>query len=126
MEWPGAAVWSCYSRHGTGTCLVRSEKKIMNKSFWDNIISDKDYFWRLKQIVFPWLCILTDQCIHNCKNATNCLNIVESLPSLNRLVFSNLIRLLQVRFIWKKPSLDLIIWKSKMETLELCVKSIQR
>ena len=102
MERSGTVVWCCYCRHGTGICLVgREKKKFMNKSFWDKIISDKDYFWRLKQIVFPWLCVLTDQCIHNCDNATICLNIVESLPSLNRLVFSYLIRLLQVRFIWK-------------------------
>lgn len=38
-----------------------------------------------------------DQCIHNCDNPEISLNIIHSLPPLNRLIFSYLIRLLQVR-----------------------------
>ncbi|XP_065670803.1 rho GTPase-activating protein 39 isoform X2 [Hydra vulgaris] len=40
-----------------------------------------------------------DQCIHNCDNTEVCLNIVNSLPALNKLVFSYLIRLLQAFMI---------------------------
>ena len=101
MERSGTVVWCCYCRHGTGICLVGNEENFLwTNPFGTTLLVIKIIFgdWN---IVFPWLCILTDQCIHNCDNATICLNIVESLPSLNRLVFSYLIRLLQVRFIWK-------------------------
>lgn len=40
-----------------------------------------------------------DQCIHNCDNPDVCLNIVNSLPPINNLVFSYLIRLLQAFMI---------------------------
>jgi len=40
-----------------------------------------------------------DQCIHNCHSEDVCLHIVQSLPPLNNLVFSYLIRLLQAFMI---------------------------
>ena len=42
--------------------------------------------------------MFTDQCIHNCDNPEISLNIINSLPCLNNLIFSYLIRLLQVRY----------------------------
>lgn len=40
-----------------------------------------------------------DQCIHNCDNPDVCLNIVSSLPAINNIVFSYLVRLLQVNIL---------------------------
>ena len=40
-----------------------------------------------------------DQCIHNCDNPDICLNIVSSLPAINNIVFSYLVRLLQVNIL---------------------------
>ncbi|XP_057298183.1 rho GTPase-activating protein 39-like [Hydractinia symbiolongicarpus] len=47
-----------------------------------------------------------DQCIHNCDNQDICLNIVNSLPPLNNLVFSYLIRLLQAFMIPENVSIS--------------------
>ena len=46
--------------------------------------------------MFPWL-VPTERCVNNCDDATVAVALAMSLPEVNRLVLSYLIRFLQVR-----------------------------
>ena len=53
--------------------------------------------------MFPWL-VPTERCVNNCDDATVAVALAMSLPEVNRLVLSYLIRFLQVRMC--RASLD--------------------